>query len=336
MKITIHILTLLLVIVTSFGYGQNSYTAKAYESYKVKDLEKAQLLIDSAILSDERFDTQTWQLRGIIYRNMEGPENNGYREIALESFIQAKEMDKQDLFEEKINSYLENTIIRYYNDAVLLMNNEHNLTESEKSYKTYKTLYNKYIDQNYLFDEQDIAYYNALGSEYLIKIAQTEGNDQKVIRETAIEKLNNVIKIDSLDFSSNLNCGAIYYTLAVDYTMNLDAESTIEDIIDNQQKSEQNFLKALPYLHRAEKIQPENLDVIKALMGCYYGLNNNELYLKYQTILDKREIDSYLEKLEANPADIETLKQLVRIYSTTLIDKEKEQHFRELLRQIQN
>lgn len=336
MRITKHILSLLLAIIACQSYAQSTFTNRAYEFYKSNDYINAKATIDSAVISDERFDTQTWQLRGIIYRNMETTENDGFREIALESFVQAKEIDKQGIFEEKIKSYIENTIIRYYNDAVTLMNEDHNLEESEKFYLKYKEYYLKYLNPSISFDDQDIIYYNALGSDYLEKTATVGMEEKEIIRKKAIEKLNQVIKIDPTNFSANLNCGAIFYTLAVDYTMNLDAESTIDDIIANQKKSEDNFLEALPYLHNAEKNEPDNIEVIKALTGCYYGLNNNDAYLKYQTILDKRELKSILEQHESNPEDRDLLKQLVRIYSSTILDIEKENHFRELLRQSQN
>ncbi|MCG8576221.1 MAG: hypothetical protein MI810_15125 [Flavobacteriales bacterium] len=50
-------------------------TAKAYDCYKQKDYACAQNWIDSAIVSNERSNSQTWQLRGVVYRNLETPQS---------------------------------------------------------------------------------------------------------------------------------------------------------------------------------------------------------------------------------------------------------------------
>ena len=117
MKLIRYISIFVVMLTASHSFAQ-SWTGQAYDFYKAKDYEQARVAIDSAINSVERFDSQTWQLRGIIYRNISSGDQIYYREIALESFVLAKKIDSTGLYTAKINEYLRNTLVRYYNDAV--------------------------------------------------------------------------------------------------------------------------------------------------------------------------------------------------------------------------
>lgn len=336
MKLIRYISIFIVMLTASYSFAQ-SWTGQAYELYKAKDFESAKTAIDSAINSVERFDSQTWQLRGIIYRNISNGDQIYYREIALESFVHAKKIDSTGLYTAKINEYIRHTLVRYYNDAVTLLIEEGEFEKSEDSYNIYLREYRKLVDPGFDFTEKNINYYNAVGSEYLKKVEIVEPSKKNALREKAIEYSLKVLEFDSLDFKANFNIGIVYYNMGVDYVLTIDpTETTLEQLILNQKKSEEAFLKALPYLHRAEQLQPNNKAVQEALMGCYYGLNNNELYLKYQKLVDQHNIGTYLERHNTHPNDIENVRQLVRVYTQTLIDLEQAEKFKKILYTLEN
>jgi tetratricopeptide (TPR) repeat protein len=323
MKILRYISALVFILISLKGFTQITFTGRAYEEYNAKNYDAARELIDSAITTNERYDSQTWQLRGIIYRNLETPELSYYREISIESFVQAKNVDTTDIYTEKINQYIENTIIRYYNDAVRFMNEKHDLEKSLEAYELYREQYFRLLDPKHNFNQSDVDYYNALGAEYLTKISTVPPEKQEDVRVRAIEQCNKVTDIDSLNYQANFNAGIIYYNYGAELITTLNPLGGIEELMQNQQKSEKQFLKALPYLHRAEKINPGSVEVIIALMSCYYGLNNNEKYIHYQTIYDKMVIDKLEQRFANNPNDLETAEELLRIYKTTIINETK-------------
>jgi tetratricopeptide (TPR) repeat protein len=336
MKLIRYISIFIVMLTATHSFAQ-SWTGQAFAFYKADDLSNAKTAIDSAINTTERFDSQTWQLRGIIYRNISSGDQLYYREIALESFIRAKKIDSTGLYTVKINDYLRNTIVRYFNDAVTLLMEDGEFEKSEESYNVYIREYKKLVDPNFDFTTNNINYYNAIGSEYLKKVDLVEPSKKMALREKAIEYSTKVLAYDTLDFKANFNIGIVYYNIGVDYVITIDPDGTsLEQIILNQKKSEEAFLKDLPYLHRAERLQPNNKAVQVALMGSYYGLNNMEMYLKYQKLVDQHNLGGYLERYNTHPDDIENARQLVRVYTQTIKDAEQADKFKKILYVLEN
>lgn len=334
MKAIKHILVIMLALLACNSYGQY-YTSKANECYKQKDYECARNYIDSAIVSNERFNSQTWQLRGLIYRKLEGSEIKDARNISIESFVQARNLDTAGVYEEQITNFLRNTIIRYYNDAVVALDNGMP-DQSENAYVLYKGKYKKYISADYDFTKSDIEYYSALGGEYLKQAAGSQGEEKNKLISKGVHFYKMVLDQDSTIFQPNFNIGITFYNQGADLIMNMDPLTEIEEIPIIEEKAQNLFRKALPFLHRAYKLDKDRIDVIEAITGCYYGLQDNENYLEYQTILDKKNLPILLEKLKDNPTDKTVLRELIRIYRDTLKDEEKYKEYYERLERIES
>ncbi|MBI3136729.1 MAG: hypothetical protein HYZ14_18795 [Bacteroidetes bacterium] len=333
MRLIKNILFSVLLSVAGQVYAQE-YTAKAHAQFQAKDYDSARVLIDYAIQTNEKYNSQTWQLRGLIYRKLESPENISYREVAIESFIQARQTDTTQIYKEKINEYLYNTIIRYYNDAVTYLN-EFKYTDSEKSYLMFKARYLELIDATKNFANEDIEYYNALGGGYTKQLGQLSGKDYDIVFALAISALGKVLDADSMNYLANLNAAVMYYNRGADLIVNQDPENTsIEVLMENIATAESLFLKALPLMQKAYAINPTNIEVLEGLSGIYYSLNDIENHLVYQTQLDKINLPKFLEIYQNNPNDRENLRQLVRIYSSTLKDDAQYLKFKTILDQL--
>lgn len=333
MRLIKNIFIVVLLAFAGHGYAQE-YTAKAHALFQAKDYDSAQVLIDYAIQTNEKYNSQTWQLRGLIYRKLETPENLSYREIAIESFLEARKTDTTLLYKEKINEYLYNTIIRYYNDAVTYLN-EYKYIDSEKSYLLFKAKYVELIDPNKSFKNEDIEYYNALGGGYTKQLTKLSGKEYEIVFALAVNALAKVLAVDSMNYLANLNTAVMYYNRGADLIVNQDPENTpIEVLMENIATAENLFLKALPLMQKAHEINPTNIEVLEGLSGIYYSLNDMENHLIYQTQLDKINLPKYLELYQKNPNDKETVKQLVRIYSSTLKDDTQYLKFKTILDQL--
>lgn len=329
MKLFRHISILVLMLTSTIAVSQQ-YTAKAYGHYQAQAYDSAKFWVDSAIVLADKNNSQTWQLRGLIYRKLESSENSDYREIALESFLEARRVDVDGKHNEKIDGYLYNTIVRYYNDAVTQLG-EKNLEGSEKSYLTYKEKIHSLVDSTTDFKANDIEFYNALGSEYLKLISSLKGEERISKTKKGVGFFETVLKLDSNQFQPNFNVGIMYYNSGADLIMNMDPLTPIEDIPIVEQNAQDNFSKALPFLLEAHRMQPERTDVIEAITGCYYGFQDDESYHKFQKILDQKNLPTLLEKHAANPKNREVVRELVRIYSTTIKDDEKYKKYAKIL-----
>ncbi len=301
-------------------------TAKAYECYQAQDWPCAKKWIDSAIISDERNNTQTWQLRGVIYRRLETAETKDFRNIAIESLVQARNLDTDNQFKDKIDELLYNTIIRYYNDAVTYLEGSE-LLESEQSYHVYKEKYRKYLQSGNDFTQTDVDYFNALASRYMGESELLESGSKKdELLEKAIALFAHVIDLDSTNWQANFNSGIIYYNRGADLAMHADPllfAENIEELDKLLNRSVELFREALPYLHTAERLDPNSIPVMEGLTGCYYGLNDNAHYEQYQKLLDEHQIDDHLRKQLEKPNDIELLRNILRIYSSTIPNEEQ-------------
>jgi|GEM_PF-2623428 len=326
----------LIVLGLSLNQAYSQWTGTAYELYKNQKFEEAKVAIDSAVSSTERFDSQTWQLRGLIYRSISDGDQLYYRGIAMESFVHAKKLDSTGVYTAKINDYLKSTVLRYYNDAVTLLTEEKEFVKAEESYNTYKKHYSTLVDPSFNFDKTDVEFYNAMGVEYLNKADDFELSKKAEFKEKSIYYCLKTLAIDSLHYQANYNIGIVYYGNAVDYITSVDPEITIEQLILNQKRAEESFLKGIPFLKTCERLNSEDINVKIALMGCYYGLNNEEEYLIYQTYVDLYYLSSYLDTYKTDPTDQDNLKILIRIYTVTLPNAEEAEKYKNELHSLQD
>lgn len=87
-------------------------------------------------------------------------------------------------------------------------------------------------------------------------------------------------------------------------------------------------------MKKAYALNPDNLETIEGLSGIYFGLNDQDNYIIFQTKLDKINLPKYLEIYNQNPTDRKNIEELVRIYSSTLKDETQYQKFKAILDQL--
>lgn len=329
MKALNNILLFVLLAAAGTGFGQD-LTSRAHAQYSAKNYDSARVWIDSAVVTNEKYNSQTWQLHGLIYRKLESPAHPEHRETAINSFLMARERDTTNLYSEQISGYLLNTIIRYYNDAVTLLN-DGNYTESERSYTIYKEKHHALINPGEDFTAKDIEYYNALGGGYTKQLPKLSGKEHDIVFALAVSALNKVLEADSMNYLANLNTAVLYYNKGADLIVNQDPFADIEVLLKNIEISEMLFKKALPMMLKAYSMNPESIEVIEGLAGIYFGLNDDENCLIYRTRLDTMNLPGLLKDHENDPTNKETLKELVRIYSTTLKDSAQYDKFKAIL-----
>ena len=102
--------------------------------------------------------------------------------------------------------------------------------------------------------------------------------------ELALTDYKKAMEIDSLYFEAYFNIAAIYYNQAVDLHDIAYKEPDNTKYYELIQNANREFEKAVPYLVQADKINPNDLTILKALKIIYYRL---KLDKEYQEISDR-------------------------------------------------
>jgi len=90
-----------------------------------------------------------------------------------------------------------------------------------------------------------------------------------------------------LNYDSNRGVGISYYNQGADLIMNMNPfESDLDEIDYIQTKSIKILKKGEPYLLVAYNQNKNNIEVVEALTGIYYSLNEDEKYNKFKLILE--------------------------------------------------
>lgn len=269
---------LLGLLISGAALSQN-YTLKAFKAYQDSSYGVAKTYIDSAIADpDESQSSQTWRIRGYIYKAIykyvdEESRNSKARPEAIDAYVKSIELDEEKKFYDNNAQSVKFLATTYYNDAVVTLKPE-TYNESLDMYEKYKETL-KIINPNYDFTAQDVQFYNALGGVYH-KLYNRDKESDNGYFEKAIETYKKTLEFDKDNNSANYNIGILYYNKGVDLILALDAEASLQELVDTQEKCVELFKKALPYMNTAHEQRPKNIEIMNGLKGIWFNLNNKE------------------------------------------------------------
>ena len=272
MKLVKYISILVLCVFAMNANAQN-YVMNAFNHYQAQEFDDARIQIDSALTTDAALESQTWQLRGLIYKASD-ETNAEYLDISITSLAKAKELAPEE--EAKVNGYINSTLNAYFNISVHYMDSLM-LEKSEAAYKTYKDKYHENLDANKDFTANDVEYYLALGDAYMRKVKSYGGDEKIELSKKAADAYYTVLEIDSLNYDANIGAGIAYYNLGADIVSNMSlTETPLEEIQAGIEMSIEYFNLALPHLKKAHMQNPEDKQIIEGLAGTYLGLQDDE------------------------------------------------------------
>lgn len=104
----------------------------------------------------------------------------------------------------------------------------------------------------------------------------------------AQDKANNhqleELKIDKTtdsEFDKNYNKGVAHYNAALKFVARSEYD-TVDELSELQKQTIDEMKQALPYFEKAYTIDSKNKNVLNALSGCCFALNDKVNYEKYQ------------------------------------------------------
>ena len=276
---------MLLIGAAQTAFAQTTKVNKAIELYAAKKLDSAKVLIDEAVQNPESAkDYNGWMMRGVIYKDLyKATQTNNvaspYRDSATVSFIQSLQLDAENKNPQK------ELVVKSLNYLASLYHNDINKTLDTVNYQ--QSLYNaekhkaikKIIDP--AFNEQKYNYevYSTVGSMFEKGFEQSMS---KTLLDLAKTYLMKAYDINSNTDFINKNIGVLYYNQAVDIIKKMDYDVPLDKLPMYQDQSVAMGKQALPYLIKANEINPTDKAVVEGLAGIYYLLNDSEKYNEYK------------------------------------------------------
>ena len=258
---------------------------KALELYAAKKLDSAKVLINQAIHNPETSkDFQAWMVRGFVYKELYKSSESknpasALRDSSSVSLVEALQLDVSNKNTQKLNviqslKYVASTYHNDINKTLDTIGYKQSLINAEK----YKAIM-KLIDP--AFDEKKYNYevYSTIGAMFE---KGYELKSSKNLLDLAKSYLLKAYEINSNTDFINKNIGVLYYNQAVDIIKKMDYDVPLEQLPVYQDQSVKLGLQSLPYLLKANKINPNDISVVEGLAGIYYLLNDSEKYNEYK------------------------------------------------------
>lgn len=291
MKQWLHILFFLLAMIAgSYQVAAQDIVGQSVIELQKGDLPKAKELIDKgSMLQPYASQARTWYYKGYIYKELFKANQTmvSYRDSALGYLFHSIELDKAGEFTEssaKIINYLLSSI---YNEVALYLNEiaSNELSQEKIAISSIMGALSKYeyfkqqkqrLQPSADFKQMDEEIYMQVANIYfnLFETSSYSNEDYFMQARYHYEK---VLSINSANVSALYNLGISYYNKAAHIINNMDYGVDLEILEKRMEECSNLFEKSLPYMQKAYELNPNNVNVLIALKGIYYGLNNYEM-----------------------------------------------------------
>jgi tetratricopeptide (TPR) repeat protein len=258
------------------AFKKNNYE-KAFEDFKyaveVSNMPVFQGRVDTAIMFNAALAAQNmgaWEKAAEFYKKTAKYGYQGPRSFRLlnNAYLQAGDTAKaiqalKDGFEKyPRNDVMIANLVNYY-----LLNSDH----PEKAFK--------YLDRAIEEFPKEAKYHSAKGQVY----------DKLDKPEKAKESYEKALELNPENFMALYNLGIIYYNEGVELENKANKTKDEKKFKELKKKAEDKFLKALPYMEKANEIKSEELSVLQTLKTLYYRLRvKKEEYLRKYKQVDKK------------------------------------------------
>lgn len=276
---------MLLLLATQISFAQMNKVEKALELYAAKKLDSAKVLINEAIQTPESAkDYQAWMVRGFVYKELyKGNEMSNvaspFRDSSAVSLIQSLQLDLESKNPQKANvtQSLKFIASTYHNDINKTLDTlayKQAIINSDKHKAIMKLIDPAFDEKKYNYDV-----YSTIGSMF------EKGYEQKASKnllDMAKTYLLKAYEINNNTDFINKNLGVLYYNQAVDIIKKMDYDVPLDQLPVYQDQSVKLGQQSLPYLLKANQINPSDKAVVEGLAGIYYLLNDTEKYNEYK------------------------------------------------------
>lgn len=285
------ILCLLLLSVVIVRAQEDSLN-NAGKYVQVGNWNLARIAIDAASENAETAkNPYTWYLKGFIYheiykKNEKNDPLSLSRIKAVESLGVSIKLDSKNEHLNENKSMLRYLASTFYNNAVKTLN-ETDYQIAVNNFNNYKKT-KSIEDPAFDVKTREIEFKLALATVFEKKYYENRSENEDFFEKQ--EKLySEVLELDPDNLSANKNFGLLYYNKAVHIINELEYDIPFDELVKMQDGFVALFKQGLPYEERAYQINPADKDVVKALMGIYFSLNEFSRYEEMKKLLEEME-----------------------------------------------
>lgn len=283
-------ITAVFLITSLAAFSQPKELLEVYELFSTGDVASARTKIDSAINNEELAGmSMSWYLRGFIYKDLfkieKSPDlKEELRKTSATSLTKALSLPGADEYRENCMAAIRYIGTSYYNDAIISIQKDGH-KDAVQYYDEFKK-HTLIADPDFEFLSRDVMFYNGMGGLYS-DLFERNREENKEYFEKSLEYYEIVLNLDSLDWNANYNSGILFYNEGVHIINASDEEPDFTSLMEIQDQSRDLFKKALPFMLRAYRLDPEREDALHALSGIYFSLHDLEKSEYYKGLLKK-------------------------------------------------
>ena len=283
----------LLLLLTSYALkAQVDILNKATVFFEKEQYDSARVYIDKAAAHDETKEmAYTWYVRGAVYsyfysKKEKGNKTSPARAISLESMRKSIILDKDKEFYEDIVRTMDYLISSMKNDAADCMDPLEYETAIELFRKSQE--YFRIINPSQeAYRAREIEFGLALGSVYqTIVETVTDSINFTKFHNLAKDIFMQILVLDPKNISANFNLGTLFYNQGVKL-IKASEYVDLSEIEELQDKSNSLFETSLPYMQKAEELDPDRTTTLEGLSGIWFSLNDKAKYNNYQKKLQE-------------------------------------------------
>ena len=269
------IVFLILLFVSFLGFAQQNKLALAYEQYTTGKLDSALVSIQEVVVHPETSsDIQAWLIKSYVLKDLFKANENtskaeNYRAESVQSFLKARELDKDKKEWSQINQNLKYLGSKYFNEARANIDTLNHL-KAVQLFDEYERVY-LFADTAFSSKTKELEFYLALASVFQQCF---DNNSSKNCLDYAKVYLQKAMDIDPSSTSAIKNMGILYYNQGVNLIKRMEYDISLEELSNFQDQSIKLFHQAEPFLLKAFDISPTDKTVLEGLQGIYFQLSD--------------------------------------------------------------
>jgi tetratricopeptide (TPR) repeat protein len=212
---------------------------------------------------------KSYVLKDLFKANENTSKAENYRAESVQSFLKARELDKDKKEWGQINQNLKYLGSKYFNEARANIDTLNHL-KAVQLFDEYERVY-LFADTAFSSKTKELEFYLALASVFQQCF---DNNSSKNCLDYAKVYLQKAMDIDPSSTSAIKNMGILYYNQGVNLIKRMEYDISLEELSNFQDQSIKLFHQAEPFLLKAFYISPTDKTVLEGLQGIYFQLSD--------------------------------------------------------------
>ncbi len=260
----------------------NDKVEEAYILYTQENYNAAADVIDDVVASGQGSKNEiAWHIRGFIYKDLYVESEDSllgasYREEAVKSFKQSNQLDKKGKLRIQNVKALNYLAITYYNDASDIIGHHDPATigTAEEVFYNYENLL-RYLYPDTVLEKKIIDFYLAMSTAHR-KIYESDRERYEGHWDKSNAMFLKVLDIDPQSFKANYSLAVSHYNKGAYNLRKLAVQEDFHDIFAIQGMSMASIRSALPFMLKANEIDPHRIEAVRGLKIIYFNMNKED------------------------------------------------------------